>query len=469
MKTLYLDCGMGAAGDMLTAALLDLLPEPEQAVADLNALEIPGIRYVLKKSVKCGITGNQISVLVDGMEEDDELLHHTHEHSHSHEYDEQSGSHEDEHDHEHSHAHGHDHEHSHAHEHGHHEHTHEHHHEHSHEDDGHHHYHSTMQNIASIVHSLRLSDEVKADILAVYGLIAQAESTVHGVPVPQIHFHEVGTMDAVADVTAVCFLLRRLGAEQIIASPVHTGSGQVHCAHGILPVPTPATAFILRDIPIYGGSVQGELCTPTGAALLKHFVSRFDSMPLMRVEKIGYGMGKRDFERANCVRALFGQTSETEVYTIESGMESAPATDTAEKIVELSCNLDDMTAEDIAFAMEVLLQNGAKDVYTVPVCMKKSRPGTLLHVLCGEGEREKMIRLLFRHTSTLGVRETVMRRYTLTRGTELLQTPYGSVHRKTAQGYDVLRSKYEYEDLAKIARERQISLKEVRYLLEGKP
>lgn len=301
-----------------------------------------------------------------------------------------------------------------------------------------------MHEIAHIVHHLPVSDKVKADILAVYSLIAEAESHAHGVPVTEIHFHEVGTMDAVADVTAVCLLMEKIGPGQVIASPVHVGSGQVRCAHGILPVPAPATAYILRDVPLYGGETRGELCTPTGAALLKHFVTRFGSMPVMKTTAIGYGMGKKDFPAANCVRALLGETESAGDY-----------------ITELNCNVDDMTGEALGFAMEELFAAGALDVYTVPIGMKKSRPGTLLCVMCRAEDKEKMVRLLFRHTTTIGIRENVYRRYTLERTVETVQTPYGDIRRKTSTGYGVTRQKYEYEDLARAARENDVSVSEV--------
>ena len=285
--------------------------------------------------------------------------------------------------------------------------------------------------------------------MAVYSLIAQAESHVHGVPVTEIHFHEVGTMDAVADVTAVCLLMNELSPDEVVVSPVHVGSGQVECAHGILPVPAPATAYILRDVPIYGGEIMGELCTPTGAALLKHFAARFGAMPVMKTQAIGYGMGKKDFPRANCVRAMLGET--------------ADQTDT---VLELSCNVDDMTAEAIGFAMERLFEGGALEVYTVPIGMKKSRPGTLLRVMCAERDREKVLGLLFRHTATLGVREYSTRRDVLDRRVETVRTACGEVRRKVASGYGVSRTKYEYDDLSRVARERGISLDEAKALLE---
>ena len=257
-------------------------------------------------------------------------------------------------------------------------------------------------------------------------------------------------MDAVADIAAACLLMDRIGPDEVVVSPVHVGSGEVRCAHGILPVPAPATAYLLREIPIYGGSVRGELCTPTGAAILKYFASRFGEMPVMKVEAIGYGMGKKDFDRANCVRAMLGDGGNL-----------------CETVTELSCNVDDMTAEEIGFAMERLFENGAAEVYTVPIGMKKSRPGTLIRVICKEELREEMIALLFRHTTTLGIREAVMQRYVLEREQVVLDTPYGKVQRKDSTGYGVKRYKYEYEDLSRIAREKGIGLKEARKLVEG--
>ena len=301
-----------------------------------------------------------------------------------------------------------------------------------------------MADIRAIVGGLRIPAMVKLDILAVYEEIAEAESHVHGVPVDQIHFHEVGTMDAIADITAVCLLMHELKADQVIASAVHVGSGQVRCAHGILPVPAPATAHILRDIPIYGGSIRGELCTPTGAALLKHFVTEFGDMPPMKVSAIGYGMGKKDFERANCVRVLLGEAEEK-----------------PEGIWELRCNIDDMTGEQVGFALEQLMAEGALDAFTAPIGMKKSRPGILLTTLCREADKERMIRLIFKHTTTLGIRENFCTRHTLRRSLEMVDTPWGPVRSKISTGYGTRRSKYEYADLTKIAREQNMSIQEV--------
>ena len=387
MKILYLDCAMGAAGDMLAAALLELLDDPAAFVAELNALGLPGVVYTAEPSTKCGIRGTHLRVTVHGAEEDD-----------------------------------HDH--------------HEHHHE--------HHHHHTMADIKQIVRGSALPERVQAGVLAVYDRIAQAESRVHGESVEEIHFHEVGALDAVADIAAVSLLMDRIGADEIVCSPVHVGSGQVRCAHGLLPVPAPAAAELLRGVPIYGGEIRGELCTPTGAALLRQFVTRFGDLPAMTLDRVGYGMGKRDFDRPNCVRAILG--------------EMAPADET---VCELRCNVDDMTGEAIGFAAERLLAAGALDVYTAPIGMKKSRPGTLLCVLCRARDRETILQAIFRHTTTLGVRRTDLQRYTLSRRIETLQTPFGEVRCKISTGYGTERRKFEYDDVARLARENGCSIQEV--------
>lgn len=385
---------MGAAGDMLTAALLELFPHPEKMVEALNALGVPGVRYQRELTRKCGITGTHMHVYVGDTEEG--------EHSHAH-------------------------------------------HEH------HDHPHSNMEQLEHWIGHIQASDAIKNNIRAVYNRIAQAESAVHGVSIQEIHFHEVGSLDALADVTAVCYLMEQLGNPTVYASPVHVGSGHVSCAHGILPVPAPATAEILKGIPIYSGQVLGELCTPTGAALLKQFVAEFGNMPVMTPQAVGYGMGKKDFAMANCVRAVLGSDS-------REGTDS---------IVELRCNLDDMTAEDIGFAMEQLLRAGAPEVFTTPIGMKKNRPGTMLTVLCRANQREEMVRLLLRHTSTLGIRESVCRRFTLTRREETVDTPYGKVRCKISEGYGVCRRKPEYDDLSAIAEAQQLPLSEIRRSLQS--
>lgn len=405
MRTIYLDCSMGAAGDMLMAALLELLPEKDTFLQKMQSLGLPGLEISAEPSVKCGITGTHMRVLIHGEEEGHPHEHAAEAHAHSHADAPEAA---------HAHVHVHP------------------------------HHHTDLDELTHRISRLNVSEAVRSDILAVYQSIADAESRVHGVPVEQIHFHEVGSLDALADVTGVCLLMELLAPEQVLASPVHVGSGQVRCAHGILPVPAPATALLLEGVPIYGGSIRGELCTPTGAALLRRFVTRFGPLPPMRVEKTGYGMGTKDFEAANCVRAMLGQTEES-----------------AGHILELACNLDDMTPEAVGFAMEQLFAAGALDVYTTPIGMKKNRPGVLLTCMCREDDREAMLRTIFRHTSTLGVRVSVCDRYTLSRRQYAVQTPDGEIRVKESSGWGVLRRKAEFEDLARIARQTGKSIAEV--------
>ena len=406
MKTLYIDCSMGAAGDMLIAALAEVTGDIKKAEKDLNSLGIPGVEYIIEKTEKMGVTGISVRVMVNGAEEVTEDVNEGHHHEHDH----------------------------------HHDHEHEHHH-HGHE---HSHHHSSMSDIEDMINGTAASDKVKKDAINVYKLIAEAESKVHGEPVSEIHFHEVGAMDAVADVTACCYLMDAIGADRIIASPVRTGRGHVHCAHGILPVPAPATANILVGVPNYQGDIDGEMCTPTGAALLKYFADDFGDQPVMKTTSIGYGMGKKDFPQLNAVRASLGE---------EEG--------NTDKIVELSVNLDDMTPERIGFACDRFFELGAVEVYTTSVHMKKFRPGVVLTVMCREDKRDIMVEAIFKYTTTLGIRENISKRYSLKREVVKVDSPFGEIRKKQSSGYGVNREKYEYDDLAAIAHGEGVSIEDV--------
>lgn len=387
MKTLYIDCAMGCAGDMLTAALLELHPDRDGFIARMN--DALGGKAVLsaKPDRKCGVMGTHVTVLINGDEEG--------------------------------------------------------------EPERHHHHHTSVAEITEFIDTVPLADEVKDNAKAVYTHIAEAESRVHGHPIENIHFHEVGSLDALADVLSVCELMHELAPDKVLASPVNVGSGFVKCTHGVLPVPAPATELILRGVPIYSGQIKSELCTPTGAALLKHFAEAFVPMPVLRVERAGCGTGKKNFETANVVRVLLGET-EAE----------------CEQIVELACNLDDMTPEELGFTMEELFRLGALDVYFTNIGMKKSRPGVMLTCMCRSDKRDEMLRCIFKHTTTLGVREYVCNRYNLTRSIDTVQTEYGAVRIKKAEGYGVKRSKAEYDDLAKLARENDTTIAEIRKATE---
>ncbi|HHT24806.1 MAG TPA: nickel pincer cofactor biosynthesis protein LarC [Clostridiaceae bacterium] len=469
MRILYIDCGMGAAGDMFAGALYDLLEDEQKQefLETFDGLNLPGVEIIPEVASKCGINGINFIVKVndeiEGEHENNHVnhfKHHNHEHDHEHEH--THHSHCCHHDHEHGHSHNH-HDHEHDGEHGHyhescnghsdgHSHAHHKHHE-------HHHAHRSMQEIEKIISDFGLSQDIKNDIINVYKIIAEAESKSHGVPVTDIHFHEVGTMDAIADITAVCILLKMLDVDKIIASPIHVGSGSVRCAHGILPVPAPATANILRDVPIYGGEIKAELCTPTGAALLKYFASSFETMPTLKIKKTGYGHGKKDFAVLNSLRILLADS--------DSDIGFAAKTDTTDSVYVLSCNVDDMTAEEISFAMDCFFSAGALDVYTIPLGMKKSRPGILISLICNQDSKDELIQLMFKHTSTIGIRENISKRYVLNRSFETLETPYGNVRNKIAQGYGVIREKPEYADLAAIAEQQNLSLTELKKLLKN--
>ena len=285
---------------------------------------------------------------------------------------------------------------------------------------------------------LGLPDNVMADALGVYKILGEAEAAVHGTPLKEIHLHEIGALDAVADIVGCCLLVNMLGVTEIIASPVHVGSGSIRCEHGVLPVPAPAAAEILKNVPIYGGSIRGELCTPTGAALLKRFVTRFGEMPPMTIVNIGCGMGAKDFEAANCLRAFLCEDEVSDGGNRDS-------------VCEISCNLDDMTPEAIGAVFESLLKHGALDVFTTPIMMKKNRQAVMLSCLCAEEKRGELSRLILRDTSTLGVRVTSCARDILSRALITVATEYGDIRVKRAQGFGVIKYKPEYDDVLKAA------------------
>lgn len=387
MKVLYFECAMGAAGDMLMSALTELHPDSEGFIKRLNNAGIPSVTVKTEEVIKCGIKGTGVRVLVGGHEEED-VCRRGHEH----------------------------------------------------------HCHRGMKEISDIIEGLNVCESVKEDIRAVYKLIADAESRVHGVDVERIHFHEVGAMDAVADITGVCMLINEIKPDKIYCSPIHTGFGQIECAHGILPVPAPAAEYILRGIPTSRGSVEGELCTPTGAALLRYFTDEFKTDISMRTVKTGCGMGKRRFysesgkEILSAVRASIGETE-----------------DMTDTVAVLECEIDDMTGEQAGFAAERLMSEGALEVYTSPVQMKKNRPAILLTVICREEDREKTARLIFAYTTTIGIRYFSAGRYILDRSETKVKTKYGEVRVKKSRGYGVTREKAEYEDLREIALRENIS------------
>ena len=375
MRILYLDCGMGAAGDMLAGALVSLLSKEEQEsfIKMINNIGVDGVKVSLSDDAKCGIVGKHFKVEIDGVEEHS---HDVHEHEHHHEH----------HEHHHEHGDGHN------------------------DNDNHgHHHHGTgpfPEELEAVTEKFNniLADDVaivgQSDIKGVYELLAEAEAKVHGKDVSEIHFHEVGMKDALIDIASVVYLMNKLKVDKVVVSPVNVGFGKVKCAHGILPVPAPATAELVKEIPTYAGRFEVELLTPTGAALLKYYADEFSYQPLMNVIKCGYGTGNKNFESANVVKAVLGEVTDELI---------------SENIIELNCNVDDMSAEDMAYATKALIENGAKDAFVTPVIMKKGRSGMLLTVLCSAVDKERFVSLIFKHTSTIGIRVKETERIILNR------------------------------------------------------
>ena len=387
MKTLYFECAMGAAGDMLTAALYEICDEKEKFLQDMNRL-IPGVTVEAERVTRQGIAGTHMRVHIHGQEEGHEHHHH------------------------------------------------------------HHHEHRSLADIEAMIGAFPLPEAVRENARSVYARIAEAESLAHGVPAGEVHFHEVGALDAVIDVTGVCYLMHLLAPEAVSASPVAVGSGTVHTAHGLLPVPAPATAHLLTGVPIAAGDIAAELCTPTGAALLRHFAREFGPLPAGTVLRCGYGCGTKDFPRANCLRAFLLETAES-----SGGPNDA--------VTELKANIDDMTGEALGFAMERLLEAGALDVSYTPVFMKKNRPGVVLTCLCRSADADRLAAELLRHTTTFGVRRTDCARYALAVHWEERETPAGTVPYKIGVGYGVTKDKPEYEARAALAREKGVPLEDV--------
>jgi uncharacterized protein (TIGR00299 family) protein len=397
MKTLYLECSMGAAGDMLTAALYELLGNNDKKafLKQINSLGLNNVSITVQPIEKNLIKGTKIHVKIHGHEEHEKNFYHIrHNHSHKHN-------------------------------------------------------HTNLKTIGNIISKLKVQKKVKDRAVNIYNIIAQAEAEAHNKPVTQIHFHEVGEIDAIIDIVSVCLLVDKVSPNEIISSPINIGKGHLHCAHGILPVPAPATANILRNIPIYTNEYDGELCTPTGAAIIKHFANSFGQLPIMRIKKIGYGMGMRKIETLNCIRAFLG--------------ESDKGADTANNAVaQLQCNLDDMTGESLSFASDLLLEKGTLDVFYTSIQMKKNRPGILFTCICDVEEADFFAKLILEYTSTFGVRKTICKRYILNRKISVQKMPYGNIRIKTGEGFGIKKSKPEFEDIVKIVRMKNKTFDEIK-------
>ena len=445
MKILYYDCFAGISGDMNLAAMIDLGVSADYLKAELAKLGLED-EFCLEcqPRKRNGIQGMQVHVRLGGAlgAQQCEAGH------------DAEPPHGPDHSHEHGHGHGPDHGHERGYEHGH-----AHHHEHG----GVHLPHRNLADIEAIIMQSGLSEPVKQTSLRIFTRIALAEAKVHGKPLEGVHFHEVGATDSIADIVGAAICHHALGVDAVWASPLELGSGFVRCAHGTMPVPAPATAEILHGVPTSRGGVEHEATTPTGAAIVATLATVFTAAPIMTTLKTGYGIGHRQSQRPNVERPNMLRVELAEVEVGQAGTAPHAEAHTGPgRACLLQCNMDDMSGEMLAETMDTLIEHGAGDVYFTPVVMKKSRPGVIISVVCGEGERARFTELLFRHTTTLGVKVFLHEKAMLEQSLTSIATPLGSVRLKQALLHgNVLRSKPEFEDCKALARRHGIPLAEV--------
>lgn len=317
---------------------------------------------------------------------------------------------------------------------------------------GHKHYH--LSGIKKRIDQSALSEQGRARAKALFDRLAEAEASIHNTPVEKVHLHEVGALDSIVDIVGSVFAMEWFGAERVVVSPLNVGSGTVKSAHGIYPVPAPATLRLIGDAPVYAGAIAAELLTPTGALVLTDYAAAYGPMPAMRVTRVGYGAGDRDFaDTPNVLRVVVG----------ESGAE--PGHGHLMRVSVLECEIDDMNPQIFGTLMDQLHAAGALDVFYVPVHMKKNRPGTLMTVIARPDDRDRLLDLVFRETTTIGVRFTEMQRECLDRETVTVATPLGPVRFKVARRHGrVLNAQPEYDDLVRLANEHSRPVKDVQAL-----
>jgi hypothetical protein len=457
-KTLYLDCFSGIAGDMTLAALVDLGADPAYIESELRRLPLDPFTMAFVPTVRRGISAKLLKLTfpehdapqghAEGHVHRRESEQGRHEHGHAHPSHDHLHVHDHAHTHEHPHAHDHARAHQHDHEHGHgHAHTHGHPHSHGHEHD-HHHEHRKAADILAMIEASDLPARVKERSAKVFERIAEAEGKIHGIAPSEVHFHEVGAMDSIIDIIGVCLALENLGVDDIVVSPIPTGMGKVRIAHGLYPVPAPATAELLRGIPLASMPTNAELTTPTGAGIAKALASGFGPIPEGTIDRIGYGAGNKDFEFPNVLRAIL----------LHRELPSAPG----ERVVVLEAQIDDSSGETMGYAMERLLASGALDVYYTPVYMKKNRPGVLATVVCLPEDAAACEATLLAETSTFGVRRSERTRRMLDRKWQTVETPYGRVRVKLGyENGELVQASPEFEDAAQAARLHGVPLQTV--------
>jgi uncharacterized protein (TIGR00299 family) protein len=408
MRIAYLDCFSGVSGDMFLGALVDAGVSPELLAETVAALDI-GARLEISRVVRGGISVTKVDVYANG---EKDLPREA--------FWQQQG-----HDHAHKHSRG-----------------------------------RGLNEIRRIIEKAPISSDAKRTAIKIFETLGEAEAEIHNTSVEQVHFHEVGAVDAMVDIVCAAVGVESLAVEEWVCSPLNVGGGTVKCAHGTLPVPAPATLKLLRDAPVYSSGPQVELVTPTGAAIVKTLSGRFAPFPAMKIEKAGYGAGTRDFpEHPNLLRLTIGEARPADV---ASPSPSTSPNESNDRITVLEANLDDLSPQVLGYAMERLLAEGALDVFSVPVQMKKSRPGALLTVLAKMEDANRLTNLIFAETTTLGVRRREEQRQTLSRRWQTVDTTWGPVRIKIANMNGTV-SNYapEYEDCRALAEAQHVPLRTV--------
>jgi pyridinium-3,5-bisthiocarboxylic acid mononucleotide nickel chelatase len=321
--------------------------------------------------------------------------------------------------------------------------------------------HRHLSDILKIINGSGLSDGVKALAARIFSRLAEAEAHVHNMPVERVHFHEVGALDAIIDVVGACVCFELLGIERFISSGLHVGSGMVKMAHGLFPIPPPAVAELLKGAPVYSSDIKGELVTPTGAAIISTVCGEYGPLPRMRIEATGYGAGTREYEDfPNVLRVMIGE--DEALASLEKADEDDANKAADERLLMIETNVDDMSPQFFGYLMDQAFERGALDCFYTPVQMKKNRPGVLINILCRQSEREALSDLLFKETTTLGVRCYEVERRALARASVQVETPYGIIEVKVARlDGGMLKAMPEYEQCRAAARAAGVTLREV--------
>lgn len=406
MKTLYFDCSSGISGNMVLGALTEIIGDEQYLIEELKKLNTDGYKIEISKKVKNGITGTYVDVIVDGKDEYGHE-HHIHEHHHEHEHE-----HEDAHEHEHH----------------------------------HHHEHRNLNDINKIISESTLDEKTKELAKRIFTRVAKAESKVHDKPLEEVHFHEVGAIDSIVDIVGTAILINKINPDKIISSIVNDGYGFIECAHGKMSVPVPATSeiFANRGVKFRQIDIDTELVTPTGAAIIAELAEEFTTLPAMETKKIGWGAGYKDLDIPNILKVYYGEMQEKN-----------------ENFVVMETNIDDCSGEVLGYTSEILFQNGALDVFFTPIFMKKNRPAYRLTVACKKEDMFRLQNIIFRETTTIGIRYRFEARTELGREIVEIDTKYGKLKAKKVVNNGEEYIYPEYESMKKLAKESNIPIKEL--------